>query len=366
VLFPQTPSSELIPSIDYLTFSLREVPWDYISQVKEYIEEFGKTNYLDNPEQGRKIGTWYPSHMANPHGGVITYRQDKQGLDIWDAVFTLPGSLCQRMGTGSIVHILSFAKGYGGKCSRIDINVDDYLRQIDYEPIATAAREGRYSRFSRCKIIEGFEKSGKREGWTIYIGSRTSDTMVRFYDAKPPHGIDATRYEVEYKSHTANAIANAITELETEESISEMLGGLLNGTLRILAEKKEHNTNRIGNAPFWESFSSRLATAYRFMVSRPESTINDTLHWIRTRVSKSLAMCKVYYAEHFESFLTDLLKDGVRSLGPVHLSKLRAAGRDGFLRFIYNDSYSIDFETDPDWWRDWMDPENCPPYLLPF
>lgn len=366
VSFPLSLSSELIPAIDYLTFSLRGVEWEQIQEVREYIEEFGRTNYVDHPEQGRKIGTWYPSHMVNPHGGVISYRQDEKGLAVWDAVFQVPGTLCQRMGTAALVQALTIIKSYQGKCSRIDVNVDDYLREIDYAPIAEAAREGRYSRFSRCKIIEGFEKSGKCDGWTVYFGSRTSDTMVRFYDAKPSHGIDATRYEVEYKSHTANAIANEIAKLETEESISEMLGGLLNGTLRILAEPKDHNTNRIATATFWESFSNRLATAYRIVVARPESTLNDTLHWIRTRVAKSLAMCKVYYAEHFDYFLTDLLKDGAKTLSANHLSKLAAAGKDGFIRFIDGDKHSIDVQTNTEWWVDQMEPEFYPPYATPF
>lgn len=365
-LIPQTPTKDLIPTIDNCCFSLKSVAWETVLEMRLEIETLGKTSFVDKPEQGRKHGTYFPSHMSCPLGSMILYRERIGFGDLYDICVVVPGKICQRMGTSAVAGMVRLVRSYQGTFSRIDINVDDYIRDLTDEAITAAASQGHYTRFQTWEPRRVIKCTGEVLGFTHYFGSRQGETFVRIYDALPVHGIDATRFEVEYKGDNANAIAKMIDECESDEMLSETLGGILNGTFRITTDKRNHNTNRIPSATFWQRFSDRLASARKLVTERVVPSLGKKLGWIRQQCSKSLAMFQQYYGVDWRAELDAVIKEGLSRFKAIDFALFEAGKKDGFVRFWDSDNHIIDVMGKPDWWRDWMEDGNLPPEPMPF
>jgi Replication initiation factor len=365
-LIPQDPKSELIPSVDFLTFTLEAVQKYETLNYRVKIEDWGKTSFVDKPDRGSKHGTWYDSSMMCPFGAKILYRPNLKNLELVDMLVSVPGKICQRMGGSNIYSLIRSIVFRGGRVSRIDINVDDCLRQLNFDDINKCAIAGRYTRFQCVGKIENIISSGLRVGFTFNFGSRQSDTFIRIYDALPVHGVDATRFEIEYKGDNANAIAKEIAKCGNDETATETLGGLLSGSIRFIKENRNHNTSRIQSESWWESFCDRLADARRVTPERIAAVLSNKLQWIRNKCAKSLAIFKAYYGEHFRDEFEAVIKAGFRSFNADTLALLNAAGRERFTRFFDDNNLVIDIQHNPEWWRDWFDDETIALHDAPF
>jgi DNA relaxase NicK len=269
---------------------------------------------VDNPDRGAKHGEWYESSMDGQGIAKILYRK-RSGFDqTYDMLVSLSGQCCQRAGVWRIRSLIDHAIKLRAKFSRIDVNVDDYLGDLDLRELAVARMQRRYTDFLKSREINSHDDQSPRGGHTVEFGNRQSGKFLRFYDAYPVHGIDAIRMEVELKGHYANEIANAIAKCETKKSLSEMLGGMLNGLFRITTEPKNHNTARNTTASFWQRFSDRLGNAKKLAPPRVERCIKKKIAWMVNFVSKSVAMCKLYFGKDYAEWERLLLKRGASRL----------------------------------------------------
>lgn len=353
-LNPQSPTSELIPTIDYLTLLLVDRPFEDIDHMRTELEAGAKISFVDKPGVGTKHGTYYQNHMASPLGGRIAYRLNKTHPENWDAIFVVPGKLCGRMGSSRAAAWNREGHELGGHLSRIDINVDDHIRDLNYEEVLDHIQKEQYTTFQGADVHTNYKKGAGRVGNTLGFGKRSGEKYVRIYDALPVHGIDATRFEGEFKGDYAKAIGKAITKCTDDESLSRLLGGLLNGIFRITDKKDKHNANRVASAPFWERFSNRLDNAKKLSRERVTVCLQDKFAWLRDKCSKALAMFRAYCGVHYEGELNAMVKAGFARLNADDLAMLKTSSKEGLTRIWCDNNMVIDLPHNPEWFREWM------------
>jgi DNA relaxase NicK len=365
-VIPQDPRRELIPTIDYLTFVLTPATLDQFVELSEEITAIAGIVWEDCPSTGRSVGTYYPSHLKTEDGSIFCYRINEKNPEFLDLICQLSGTACRRAGTSAIAGLIRLIYMQGGQLSRLDVNVDDFMRDLSYDELMKASYEGRYTRFRKSVRFDANSIRSKAGGFTISFGDRASDRYVRVYDAKAKHGIDAIRFEAEFKGAIANAIGKMITTVTTDEILSKLLGGILNGTIRITESTRNHNTNRIANSPFWQRFSDRLSTAIRVSSPKREVTIENTINYVRNIVAKPLAKFIAYYGCHWADELKAIIKAGRSRFDRGDFAALEGCTYDGFLRFWDDLGYTVDIPAWEHQIRNWVTPSDQEIYDIPF
>jgi DNA relaxase NicK len=339
---------------------------DQFIDFREEITTVAGVVWEDCPSQGRVVGTYYPSHLKTEDGSIFCYRINEKNPEYLDLICQLSGTACRRAGTSAIAGFIRHIYKEGGQLSRLDINVDDFMRDLSYEEIMKASYEGRYTRFRKSVRFDAYNTRSTAGGFTVSFGDRASDRYVRIYDAKAKHGIDAIRFEAEFKGAIANAIGKMITVVTTDEMLSKLLGGILNGTLRITEGARNHNTNRIANSPFWQRFADRLSNAIHVSSPKRKVTIENTVQYVRNIVAKPLAKFIAYYGCHWADELKAVIKAGRSRFDRGDFAALEGCTLDGFLRFWDDAGYTVDIPDPSEWIRNWMTPEMLALKDIPF
>lgn len=114
------------------------------------------------------------------------------------------------------------------RCSRIDLAIDvrdsDLSIAVLYELLDSGQA---YSRALSFTLISGHDG-----GKTLYVGSRSSETMLRIYDKGKEQGTDENwiRIELEAKGNQAQAIARQLadkTEAQAAQYTKQVIAGLV-------------------------------------------------------------------------------------------------------------------------------------------
>lgn len=204
-------------SLDYLQYSvnypdgLGEIPRDHtrlravLQSAIPYIQ--GAYNGLDG------IAPNMSGLQAYTHGEQFGYAD----------VFCNPDYPAQKIGVRMRGDELNFWRDLGrtdheliqwvnlakGKPSRLDIAFDCRDYKIDIERIYKDWKKGSFQTRARSAHLEPYaiiQPDGRvEESFTLYIGSRTSDIMLRIYDKgiESKTGGDWVRFEIELKGDTA-------------------------------------------------------------------------------------------------------------------------------------------------------------------
>jgi DNA relaxase NicK len=209
------------------------------------------------------------------------------------------------------------------KCSRLDLAVDDYGKELDFNQLKNAIESHSYSGFRKSRTV--MNHGGKYTGWTVYLGARESEFMVRIYDkfAESKGAIDSIRWEAEIKGKMANNLFPVLLECPGNEAMyqAKLIKYAIGGISFI--QKVSKNIGRCPLLDWWENWLKYLSCSpLRIFVKRVKTTLSNTKSWIYRSVAKSLAMLEeglgVYYFEHF---VNELLLDGKSRL--TNLDKLR-------------------------------------------
>ena len=352
--FSSTPASntglhcqdpQLFSRIDYLTclvpiadastvFSLLQ---DIASQYKDSIEYSWERGYF--------IGRQFSHHARSVHGIAAQWNLPGDNDDLGSLRFTLSGGLLERCDVPDTVRLLHrLIHIHGAKINRIDLTVDDFSRSMLPEYIRDANQAGNYSGYRKGNFQYITDDNGDcySAGWTIYLGSRTSDKFVRYYNAKIKHGIDAFRYEVEYKDETANVIANAIANTiakdnakynssmiaknKVDETLSSMLCALIIGKTAFIDRTNADRLSRSVPLPFWQDFVTRMGgKGIRLSPPTIKPTMERAIAWLERSVAGTLAMVSQYVGADKISYIRSLAAAGRERMGARHTSMLNAA-----------------------------------------
>lgn len=177
-------------------------------------------------------------------------------------------------------------------CTRFDLAIDDYDKSVSYHQVFNAITRGHYARVKR-KPHAIWNFGG---GFTVSLGSRSSDKYVRFYDkaAETDGEIDAYRWEIEYHGELADYIFQFYCSMPEDPSefsaYAPQLSGILSRAIEFVDKSKGDRLSRWPRLSWWKDFCSRLGEAIHFRVCRPKPSLERKIRWIDRQVIKSLAM----------------------------------------------------------------------------
>lgn len=195
---------------------------------------------------------------------------ESQGINLWSLVF--------RLAQSAKINI-----------TRLDLALDTEIKLID--KVRKNIDKKKY--ISKSRSISYICKSGKdsTRTETIYIGSRSSDLMIRIYDKAVEQGleeIDWERWEIVLKKEK---IREAIPMLKKD--ISHTFKNILYTYFRPL-RKIESNKSRSKVEKWYMNFLGQVekVSLYR---DPSQKTIEDKWSWIDKQVAPTLALLSLAF-----------------------------------------------------------------------
>lgn len=204
-----------------------------------------------------------------------------------------------------------------GKFSRIDLAVDNLGElYFDMDELANIFNSRLYVSKSRSwKYIVNHD-SNYITGQSIYLGSRSSDLMLRIYDKRleqqskhknsnaPVDDTPWVRWEIELKDERAGQVTSL---LANGMNLGSAAVGILGNYIRLIDNTDSRRT-RCQTLKKWEEFICGISTL-RLYQKPANKTINDTHEWLKKQVAPSLsAVCIAFDGDM--QFIYDLLSNG--------------------------------------------------------
>ncbi len=337
--------SQLFSRIDYLTAIVPVADASTVYSLLESIALQYKDSIEYSWERGHFIGRQFSNQGRSVHGISAQWNLPGENDDLGSLRFTLSGGLLERCDVPDTVRLIHrLIHIHGAKINRIDLTVDDFSRSMLPEYIRDANQAGNYSgyRSGNFQYITDDNGDCYSAGWTIYLGSRTSDKFVRYYNARIKHGIDAFRYEVEYKNESANVIANAIAntiakdnakynssmiaKMKVDETLSSLICELIIGNTAFIDRSNADRLSRSAPLPFWHDFVTRMGgKGTRLSPPIIKPTMERSIAWLERSVAGTLAMVSQYVGADKFSYIRSLAALGIEKMGARHTSMLSAA-----------------------------------------
>lgn len=181
-----------------------------------------------------------------------------------------------------------------GHISRLDLAIDNmqniYYRVPELEEIWNAKRC--CCHFRTFKHITERDSSGNLIGDTVYLGSRTSDLMVRVYNKQlennmkypeTPVDYEWVRWELELKDDRAD---NAARLLMQKCSVGSVTVGILANVFRVIVFD-DSNKSRCSTDIKWQCFIDGVEQL-RLYVPKLQKTLEDKYRWIQRQVGPTL------------------------------------------------------------------------------
>ena len=232
--------------------------------------------------------------------------------------------------------------GYEVRIKRLDLAYDDF-RTCPYLPLRKISKKvdaGEFvSKIRKTGVLEKNEivnyNKAKKTGDTVYLGSSSSDTMLRFYDkyleqVSKNGGCDIEnwlRYEVVVK----NKVALGIYEKIKEQGLNKTYFSYLNSVLRFIIKSDDTNKSRVAVDKFWQKFidSGKLIEDFKLKKFERKENIIGTVDWLVT-VSSPLILGQI------------LAKgEDLSSLDLIGLSDKQLAQVKSFLRLSEDDQQEV-------------------------
>ncbi|MCL2109744.1 MAG: replication initiation factor domain-containing protein [Oscillospiraceae bacterium] len=134
--------------------------------------------------------------------------------------------------------------------TRLDVAYDDHKGVLDIDKIAKNTRKRWYS-----ARAEAWEVTYSSKGTSCYIGSKKSETLIRFYDKAAEQGLDDGSHWVRCELQLRRERAfNFLKEMH-EKPVGTVFSGVLNNYLRFVKPSAgDSNKRRWETEEWWEAF----------------------------------------------------------------------------------------------------------------
>lgn len=229
----------------------------------------------------------YKKQLAAGHISVLYDGTDEMGVHV-----VMSGQGCREYeAVHSILTLLDKVMVYDGKCTRIDIAMDDKSGDlIPFEKIEESVHAGYIA--SRWKTSTEYIKRKLDDGYiighTINIGSGKSKIYMRIYNKAMEQGMDEpwTRIEMEIKDERAEVLQNILL---FENTIGHVFAKVLNNYIRFLHPREDTNKARWPTASWWHRLLQEVARVG--LTRKPEDkSVEDVREWVKQQVGPSLAL----------------------------------------------------------------------------
>lgn len=230
--------------------------------------------------------------------------------------------------------------------TRIDLAFDDFNGGLDLQNVANSARLGYFVSSCKCTTIDSdgnVVNKGKYNifesecGLTVYFGSRSSNTYLRFYDkyleqlnsgSPLPGDIKSwVRTEIELKKENCigflriflrevsgckmpNVFKNAVIDNDVNKEF-DIFFGILNNYIRfVVPTGSDTNIRRWSNAPWWDSFLCGYSHKYSTFINIGVPVDIDRLTRYHNKImsaSEVALMCSVGIKEYLFIVISGIL-----------------------------------------------------------
>jgi len=328
--------------VDFFNFTTRRSPLEVCAL-------FAK---LPNPLQPQDKGLHgYLFSFSSPDGVTILFTPGRPDVHV-----QISGRGCDALGLADL-DILDLALE-SDHVTRLDIAIDclnsgftcgeiwGVLQRGEFVSVSSDIRqcEGLLSRGSVYERINRASAAPRpitrsNSGHTIYVGSKSSQRMVRIYDkgAESCTGTDWLRFEVQLRHESANQF---YLLMKGPRPLSELAFGLLNKQIRLLAEGEtvsNHDYSSLELHPFWKKLTD-LVSPLKMMLPKPLKTVRNAIRYVRNAGStlKMLSGVMPDFPEFLESLIHDAsLKDHHRAFQD-DIGLGRDVQADAYHQFLYS------------------------------
>lgn len=236
---------------------------------------------------------------------------------------------------------------FEGKCTRIDLPVDDLVGIVPIEELKVKVMERCYRSNMRSKDVdEGDDgdkspthiRTSKNKGLTITVGGRTRRQLV-VYNKKAEMeskkgGIVLSdkwiRYESRFYHNSAEEALALLTGAFCDPDptkVPKVIVGLLKGMMDV----KEYKTSQIRHCPTWSKWAEFLKGVEEIEIlsqARVESTVQTNALWLTNDASKAIARLWTLYPDDFAAIMMFLVKEGLSRFDTKDLFKMNNQRKD--------------------------------------
>lgn len=227
----------------------------------------------------------YTHGFRLPGSGVILYNPQRPDMGIHCSLPSGALALCRKEPKELIALVLSA----GGKFTRVDVALDTDKTHISV--VFEAIQRGDLVSRSVQRTYQG---SFVDDGYTIYIGARSSDRFVRIYNKAAEQKIDDgriwTRAEVEFKKGQAQIAAAHIYQ-------GIDLRSLVFSAIDFRDRAADTNTSRCPRLDWWGAWVG-VVERVSFAVETLEKTVKQVYDWVVRQCAPSLAFLDKYLGKN--------------------------------------------------------------------
>jgi phage replication initiation protein len=276
--------TESTATVDWLSFTM---PFSGEGFTTETAAREVKDLLSDAGEPLERGAMGYTHGWKIPGGGRVLHRPDRPDMNIH---VSLPSGALPYLRIAPM-DLLRWVFANGGRVTRLDVALDNYETPIAV--VDEAIRAGHLVSRSTNRTYQGGYNEGG--GFTIYIGSRSSDRFVRFYDKAAEQGRGDgevwTRCEVEFKGDQAQAAAHHILN-------GVDLRSLVFSAVDFRDRSSGDNVTRCDRLDWWSAWVGAVDRVKFAVTSAVVKTAEQVYEWVRKAVAPSLAFLDEFFGKH--------------------------------------------------------------------
>lgn len=273
-------------------------------------------------DRGRGWRGWYDQSWDILDGGIVAACSDPDRAKTERLLVDLPGRACAALGDDLPLFFLWCVEN--GHITRADYAIDDRAGRLTRERVLDAqATGGLVTRWQNPMTEISQHQGGEVCGWTLYLGARSGEAMVRIYDKAAQQGVAGpwVRFELETKGKLAGALAR-----EYFESGSQAVIGQINRRIRFAVPSgADSNRWRWLPADWWAGFLGSVEPGPALC---PGERVVMTLVGMRSYLESQAAPCLAAVLEvdgGDSTWLDGLRADGKRRWHSKHENAIARA-----------------------------------------
>ena len=273
---------------------------------------------------------WYDRSAMVLDAGIVAWCSDPAIAERQGVLVDLSGKACGALGDRLVPFMAWCAER--GKVRRLDLAIDDRRELVTYERLAEAIDSGALVTRARGVhwIIGKDAATGERGGWTLYIGSRSSERCVRIYDKRAERheraGIEVgapwIRVELEASGDYADALAREVLSGGGDVVIEQ-----INRHMRFTVPSvSDGNRWRHPVAAWWYELLGSIKQGAALVCGEDVPvTVDDLIDYLIRQAAPAFAAVVEATGGDMYGIAQRMLADGAHRLKPRHMVAIREA-----------------------------------------
>lgn len=235
-------------------------------------------------------GKFYELNALAPLGSTLSINTIGNGHTT-EYRLVIPGKILQHIAPEKLHEFGGELLRMGARCTRFDWAIDDYERGIRIDDVHREAAEGRRHGYATYAYYQSGRRGEKENGETIYLGSFSSDRLLRIYDKN--HESRGQFNCIRVESQNRNAIADNFfrdyfgcpdVAMAVRYASQRAIGGY-----RFVTETSEV-LSRCKDLDWWADFVKRVGGQIRVAIPKVAPLLSEKISWIEQQVIGTIGL----------------------------------------------------------------------------